>query len=675
MTDPGPASAFPVRGWESQLEDFWCRWLGGDPDWFRNPQYLAYLRDALARAPGYGINTFMLMGRHDQGEIHTFVEHGHWPALAARLTDADRARAREQAAVLDDLAREARQVGVALYLWDHEIQLPPGFAHLYPEARGVGHAICPSAAIVWRFLADQYDEFFPRVPHLAGITLVFAEVQLKMLQGSPCRCERCRHRTGADFVRKMIVTARAACERHGRRLVARNHGSSWEEIEAVLAAVRAVDRPGSFTAMSKMVPADFFTLQAPPDPSTVKLAGIPRLLEDTAGGEFRGKTHTVCLPAAYYARHLRHAAAHGSSGAVIRLDHSAYPRSVFASPNEFNVWVTAQLLRDPQQPLDDLWRQWASGRYGEAAAAGVVAALRRSADIWEHSTNSFGFYCTSAHGCIAPFFWGHYNCYENLLRVAPFLTRQSAENQRRYEQLLDPTPATLDEVVAERDQAIRWAEESVAALAEIRPRLPGEAYAELAHYLGVQLEAARLWRELGELFFTGLAIVRANELPPGLLARLSAATQRALQQGRRMEERFGRRCWPVEVDADRRGTSLERALAALWGEFLDRLFGLEPLTLGEAKAPDRPPRSDAERLYLAVLEAAAGMGARAVDLAGEPEGARLHGEDAALVATAASGAQLRLPAATPTGAPELSGACRVKVAADGEGGVAVDRAD
>jgi len=134
---PGPAR-FPVRGWESQLEDFWCRWMGGSPDWFRNERYLAYLGDTFARAPGYGINTFMLMGCGDQGELHTFVTYAGWDRLQARRSPEERIRAAEQATVLEPLSQEARRHGVALYLWDHELQLPPGLGDLYPEARGEG---------------------------------------------------------------------------------------------------------------------------------------------------------------------------------------------------------------------------------------------------------------------------------------------------------------------------------------------------------------------------------------------------------------------------------------------------------------------------------------------------------------------------------------------------------
>jgi len=641
--------------------------MGGSSDWFRNEKYLAYLRDAFSRAPQYRIDTFMLMGRGNQGELHTFVNYVGWDKLFDRQSEEAKERAEEQAKVLENLASEAGQFSLRLFLWDHELQLPHDFANLYPEVRGQETTVCPSSPLVWRLLSDKYDEFFPKVPSLAGIVLVFAETQFNMLEGSPCKCARCSETTGADFVRKIIDTARQACEKHDRQLVVRTFGHSWEQIETILDAIRSIQPSDSFTVMSKMVPCDFFGLQLPPHPATTALTGRPRILEDTVGGEFRGKTHTVCLPAKYYTKHLRHVAAHGGDGSVFRLDHSAYPRSVFETPNEFNVWLTSQLLWAPNLPLDELWYKWASQRYGEEAALLVIGVVRRSADIWESSTNSFGFYCTSAHGHIAPFFRGPYNAYENLVNTGPIRARSSPEMERKFQRLLHPDEGILDEIVAEREQAIQWADESFSTLKKAKPYLSEEAYDELSHYLRIQLEAARLWRELGDLFFTGLAILRTKGLPSELLERLRGATERALRQGRKIEQQFGRAHWPIAPDADGRGTRLEIAIAGLWGELLDRLLGLEPLPFGSWEK--RVPRSDAEKVYLALLETASGFGEREVSIVGSPNTAKLRFEGRALVVESSEGTKLELPLAIEVHGSELGGdiAYRVKIQEEGVG--------
>jgi hypothetical protein len=157
--------------------------------------------------------------------------------------------------------------------------------------------------------------------------------------------------------------------------VVRNFGHGWQEIDAIYAAARAIQPPDAFRMMSKMIPSDYFSLDFPPDPTLVELPDRPCIMEDTLGEGFRGKTHVVVLPAEYYAKHLRRAAAVTNGyGGVFRLDHAAYPRSIFATPTEFSVWLTSQLMWAPQQSLEDLWRVWATRRYGAAAAPKVVQA-------------------------------------------------------------------------------------------------------------------------------------------------------------------------------------------------------------------------------------------------------------------------------------------------------------
>jgi len=549
--------------------------------------------------------------------------------------------------VLEGLAHDAQSFGVRLFLWDHELQLPPDFATAYPQVRGQGAQICLSSPEVWRILEDKYEEFFHQTPSLAGIVLVLSETQIKVLAGSPCRCKACRAATGSDLARRIIQTALAACRKHHKELIVRNFGHGWEEIDTILAAVRVIQPPDAFLVMSKMVPWDFFGLEYPPDPTFDQLPDRPCLLEDTFGEGFRGKTHVVVLPAAYYAGHLQRAAAHGGRGAVFRLDHSAYPRSIFASPSEFNVWLTSRLLWSPAQSLDDLWREWATRRYGEAAAPQVVEALRRSADIWEHSVNTRGFYCTSAHGHLAPFFHGLYNAYGSLVGTAPLRIRSSPELEKTLAKLLHPDRQTLDEVVAEREQAVQWAGESLVALEKAKPHLSEEDYAELSHYLRLLREGSRLWREMGNLFFTGLAILRAEGLPADLMERLRGASERALRQGRRIEQEFGPGAWPVAPDADGRGTRLEEVVAGLWAEVLDKALGLEPLPLPTSATiwDQRLPRTDAEKLYLALLRTAADSQPRELTLGGSRSLARLEFEAGALVVGSAKGQRLALPLA------------------------------
>jgi len=245
-------------------------------------------------------------------------------------------------------------------------------------------------------------------------------------------------------------------------------------------------------------------------------------------------------------------------------------------------------------------------------------------------------------------------------------TRSSPELEKTLAKLLHPDRQTLDEVVAEREQAMRWADESLVALEKAKQHLSGADYAELSHYLRLLREGSRLWREVGDLFFTGLAVLQAEGIPADLLARLRVASERALLQGRCIEREFRPGEWPLAPDADGRGTRLEEVIAGLWAEVLDKVLGLEPLPLvTSASSWDRrTPRTDAERVYLALLQTAADSKPRDLDLGGSPALSRLEFKETGFAVCSAKGQRLVLPLAVRAQGDAWDGATghRVRIA-------------
>jgi hypothetical protein len=275
--------------------------------------------------------------------------------------------------------------------------------------------------------------------------------------------------------------------------------------------------------------------------------------------------------------------------------------------------------------------------------------------------NTHGFYCTAAHGQLAPF-RGPYNAQLNLLQTAPMRTRAEPELEKVLVKLLRPDRQTLDEVVAERELAVQWAEESLADIEQAKPHLSDADYVELSHYVRRLRDVSRLWREMGELFFTSLAIYHADGIPADLLERLRGTSERALQQGRRIrwspshvpargqqrDTPHGPGAWPVTPDYWWAGEPLEDVIAGLWAEVLDKTLGLELLPL--SKVDDdwdkkRLPRTDAERIYLALLQTAADAMPREIGFGGSPELARLECDARGLVVHSARGQRLVLPLA------------------------------
>ncbi len=176
---------FKLRGWETMVEGLWCGSRGGGTYWYKNPFYLNYLDMVLREAPKYKANALILMGRHNYAEIHTFVSYRKWPLLHRIYKDRGLKDRELQQRRLNELIDKAREQGVGVYLWDHEVHIPAEMPKCYPSIVGKGARYCPCAPDLWRFMADKYDEFLERVDGAAlGDLRVGPEVVRKT--GSVC---------------------------------------------------------------------------------------------------------------------------------------------------------------------------------------------------------------------------------------------------------------------------------------------------------------------------------------------------------------------------------------------------------------------------------------------------------------------------------------------------------
>jgi hypothetical protein len=592
---------FSFRGWETQVEGLWCERYGGGPHWYKNPFYLSYLDAVLKEAPRYGANALILMGRHNYAEIHTFISYRRWPRLHEIYESRNRADRELQVKRLNELIEKARRHGVAVYIWDHEIHIPPELPVLYPSVKGEDAPFCPSSSEFWRFIRDKYEEFLERVPGIAGVFLVFSETQTMLLDGSPCRCKRCRRSTPEELLEKLIRTIYGPLNKRGKRLVIRTFGHTVAHISRIVDAINELPPDLDIAVMSKSTPCDFYGFHYPLNPAIGAIRGRPHFLEE-AFGEFRGKTHIVCVPARFYSEQIRHAAQNGLTGVVVRLDHNGYPRSNFETPNRFNIFFVSKLWQDPFADIDSVWHEWFTRRYSEEAAEYLIPAFKRTEDIWEKSTNALGFYVTSAHGNLAPLFRGPYNAWDNLTHSVKYIMKGFPEKEALGEELLHPTDETLKRLQDEIAVANGLADEALELVEKATPYLSPEDGEELLHYFHLGREVARLFSELKLLFFLALQAENSiGEKREGKITAAREASRRAIQGAITIEKLFGRDHWPIIPD-DGRGAPFYDIIVDCWTGCLLELVLNGKLPRGGWQHK-LSPTSELARLYGLLLNA------------------------------------------------------------------------
>ncbi len=603
-SDGGPSGKkpfFSFRGWETQVDGLWCDNLGGSRYWYKNPVYLSYLDTVLDEAVRYHANALIFMGRGDFAEIHSFISYRQWPELYGIYENRRKDDRLLQTRRLNEVIEKANKKNVGVYLWSHEIYIPGELPRLYPGVKGVGAPFCPSSPEFWKFIGDKYEEFLEKVPGIAGIFLVLSETQSMLLDGSPCHCDQCRATPPQVFLEKLIRTVYEPLHRHGKRLVIRTFGHSTAHIQRIVDAINRLPDNLDISVMSKATISDFFGFRYPDNPAIGAVHGRPQFLEE-AFGEFRGKTHIICIPAKFYTERIRHAAKKGVRGLVFRLEHNGYPKSNFASPDQFNIYLVSQLWLDPYADVDKIWKEWFTSRYGGEASEYLIPAFKMTEDIWERSTNTLGVYVSSAHGNLAPLFRGPYCAWDNLTSSVNNITAGIPEWDALGEKLLHPDDRNMMNIEKEIDEANEMATRSVTLVEKGGRYLSSKDRAELLHYFRLERETAALFGELKKIFFYSLrAEQSAGEEREEEIASAGNATGRAIKRALEMEKKFGRGHWPLNPD-DGRGANFYDIVADQWAGCMPQL--VEHDSLPRQGWNYRPLlQHDMEKLYRMVLEA------------------------------------------------------------------------
>ncbi len=105
----------------------------------------------------------------------------------------------------------------------------------------------------------------------------------------------------------------------------------------------------------------------------------PQIIEFDAEGEyFLHNMVANCMPD-LLKRQFDYAASKGAQGICVRVDR--YDDSLLFQPSEVNLWTLGMLASGASNSTDDIWNRWASYRYSPRAAAGVIRALKPTADV------------------------------------------------------------------------------------------------------------------------------------------------------------------------------------------------------------------------------------------------------------------------------------------------------
>jgi hypothetical protein len=410
---------------------------------------------------------------------------------------------------LRQLAREARAQHLRVWIWVREFEgVPPEFVD-----NGV---VQLDRAGVWEWLERRYERLFAEYPEFDGLVLTFHETQYKIFSPRQVRSALAM----PDRFARMIDTIEGVCARRGKDFIVRSFLYEPREMEWFKEGYGKAS-PRAMIQI-KCEPHDWQPFY-PDDPLIGAFPGRKAIIEFDGSSEYTGRNRVPYTQPEYFERRWRYDQSKGVAGYNIRLDHAGY--DAIRTPNEINIYAMSRMAEDASVTGEQIWKEWTRKRYGEAAAPHVEAALRPTFDIVNKSFFALRFWITN-HTKLPDFAYADSHIRSRTL--AKWYPNEPAhkEMERR---LSTPDPELLEQILAEKDEALAAADGCLQALGRAHAWLTPEQFADLYWRLSLLRRTAMVWRLHAEAFF-GLKVLQARHRAPGLRERISRALQALSRQ-------------------------------------------------------------------------------------------------------------------------------------------------
>ncbi|MBQ2631484.1 MAG: right-handed parallel beta-helix repeat-containing protein [Kiritimatiellae bacterium] len=442
----------------------------------------AYMARVAAKAVEYGgVDSFEVCGKCHSGEngMDGLLLFEPYPNAAAAC---DRSRVMQTRAALKGVAAAAHKAGKKLYYWHREGFLPKGLISDVPGLKDSDGEIDLLGESFASYLKWKVSAAFDAVPEVDGFVLTLTEADFSVIHNS--RADR----YPPPKVVESIV--RIFCEEHekrGKRFVLRSFGSVAKDYEDILAGAAAAAKDHKFEIETKVTPYDFSPF-LPDNPFLRKVPGTTLGVECDGIGEFFGAGYLPCAQVSQIPRYVTAGRRARADRYVIRIDRVG--NSIFDSAQEVNLYSYMRLIRSGS-PVSraKILSEWAAKRWPgcEKEMSKLANTSFDMAKALEFVDGNVTFHQHPA----APNF--------KFIKAGGVFSvfRDDADLHmatRLWGLLADRKTPGRGWILAEKEKAVKLAEEGLAAVEGLKGRLDGAEYERQHRAWSTAVKAARATR-------------------------------------------------------------------------------------------------------------------------------------------------------------------------------------
>ena len=441
-----PASGFKYRALEFHSARMW--------QWAQVDQSLAFMEK-------FGLNA-LIFHQNDIVEHLVFPEAFFPEELMWKRWPVRMHSIYQNRHYINRVIRAASERGIGFYLEIKEIWFVDSLLELVPGLRSADGTVCASNPFWWDFLDLKMRELIKVIPGLAGVIVSPGTRESKVsISTNTCTCERCQATDPTDWYADLLGAMYRPLVERGKSLAVRDFSYSADQQSRMLDAARRVS--SDIIVSLKNTPHDYYPT-FPDNPRIGHTAGLRQWIEYDTWGQFFGMGVYPVSVVEDMQRRMRHALASGAEGIALRTDWEVITDAgAFNSPNNLNVVGGAMLSANVDVDLHEVYAAWARhGVYSPLREASMMAPLHvptavdAAKRLRDFMVRSWAVMEKAAYVRGHLFHEDDQYC-DTVERALDMLVRIHGRDdwEPGASRLLDPTPANLEIIFAEKDAAIR----------------------------------------------------------------------------------------------------------------------------------------------------------------------------------------------------------------------------
>lgn len=517
-----PLGLFPEVLYGSYLQEHHRHWVD------KLPEY----------AKKFGFNQINV---HGAGKLPYFcTKYAGFPALGREVTP-------ELQAEIDHFRsylKTYKELGLRITCGFGGPSVPDDLFEKYPECENM------HTGEFCRFIEEMCAEYFEIFPECDCLEMYLWENDLTSDRHLvfPQLYWAGRHRSqlysatpymsSADMLAAVITAYAKGCQKVGKEFAMLTFSHyPWQE-DLLIEALERIDSSVPLILDHKAQPGDW-DLHRPVNNILEHVSQRKAYMLFDGAGEYWGQCRIpFCLPQDVQFR-LQHALNYNTNITDVGMRVMWQFDNLFDNFNEINFYALMRFAQDPWVPIEQVWSDWATERFGEKAAPAMVSALQRTQDIGARIFYVLG--CWASNHSALPHLQYILAHTLNFGRALYEWKPMDYVNEGVYREFSTrPREITVQRVIKEKDEAVAMAEASLKdAMSVVNLLEEGEAK-RVRYQFDLLVDYCRIVRDHHEAFIRyWVAKKNPAEAAPDNREKLDAALARLREHAKFVEDKYG----------------------------------------------------------------------------------------------------------------------------------------